>query len=42
MLDDDVHKKLRYVQAKKISDKKTNVSFSQILNEFLKIGIQKS
>ncbi len=42
MLDDDLAKKLRDLQAKKIRKTGKSVSFSEILNEFAKKGIEHS
>ncbi len=41
MLDENLHKKLRKVQAEKIIDKNTIVTFSQICNEYLRKGLKK-
>ena len=39
LLDDDVVKKLRLYQAKKIQKSKQGVSFSEVLNEVIKKGL---
>jgi hypothetical protein len=41
MLDDDVDRKLRQVQAKMILDATSSVSFSKVINETLKKTIKK-
>ena len=41
MLDDDVQKKLRQVQAKMILDTTRSISFSKVINETLKKIIKK-
>jgi len=40
MLDDDLHTKLRKIQADKLKTATGNVSFSQVLNEALKKGLK--
>jgi len=40
MLDDDVAKKLRLIQAKMIQTQSTSVSFSKVINETLKKGLK--
>ena len=42
LLDDDLDKKLRVVQAKLIYKKKDAVSFSQVLNDTLRNGLGKT
>ena len=39
MLDDDLDKKLRLIQAKKIQRERRSVSYSQVLNEAVRSGI---
>ena len=39
LIDDDIHKKLRAFQAKKIQKSKQSVSFSAVLNEILENGL---
>ena len=41
MLDDELDKKLRQGQAKKIQETSSSVSFSDILNEILRKGLKK-
>lgn len=41
MLDDDLDKKLRQLQAKMIQETTSSVSFSNVLNETLKKSIKK-
>ena len=36
MVDDDVDKKLRIIQAKEISKTQSSVSFSRVINEMLR------
>ncbi len=36
MIDDDVDKKLRLIQAKEISKTQSSVSFSRVINEMLR------
>jgi hypothetical protein len=36
MVDDDVDKKLRLIQAKEISKTKSSVSYSRVINEMLR------
>jgi len=40
MIDDDLDKKLRLLQAKTIASKKTSCSYSKIVNETLRKGIK--
>ena len=40
MLDSDIAKKLRALQAKKIKESSSSVSFSRILNETLEKGLR--
>lgn len=40
MIDDDLDKKLRMIQAKQISKTNTSVSFSNVLNETLRKQIK--
>jgi len=40
MLDDDLHTKLRKIQADKLKNATGSVSFSQVLNETLKKGLK--
>ena len=42
MLDKDIEKKLRKLQAEKIQQESRNVSFSEIVNDYLEKGIKKS
>jgi len=42
MLDDELKKKLRLVQAKLIRDSKTNVTFSKVINDVLREGLKTS
>ena len=42
MIDDDLDKKLRAVQAKSIIKSKSSVSFSKVLNATLRDGLGKS
>ena len=41
MLEDDLEKKLRQIQAKMIQETSSSVSFSQVLNETLRKSIKK-
>ena len=41
MIDDDLDKKIRLVQAKKIKDTNKIVSFSEIINETLRKNLKK-
>jgi len=41
MLEDDVDKKLRAIQAKMIQDTTGAVSFSEVINETLRKGMKK-
>ena len=41
MIDDDLDKKLRMIQAKMIQTTSESVSYSKVINEMLKKGIQK-
>ena len=41
VMDDDLIQKLRQIQAQKIRESSTSVSFSQVLNDLLKIGLKK-
>jgi len=36
MMDDDINKKLRLIQAKQIFQTKSSISFSKVLNEILR------
>jgi hypothetical protein len=40
MIDDDLDKKLRLLQAKKIRDTEESVSFSRVLNDVLRKGLK--
>ena len=40
VLDDDVDKKLRLLQAKRISQEQTSVSFSKVVNENLRKSLK--
>ena len=40
MLDSDIAKKLRALQAKKIKESSSSVSFSRVLNEVLEKGLR--
>ena len=40
LLDEDLEKKLRAIQAKKIQKKKQNVSFTQVIHEILHLGLK--
>ncbi len=40
MLDDDLAKKLRQLQAKEINEKMENISFSEVLNKAVKVGLR--
>lgn len=42
LLDDDLVKKLRSLQAKQIKETETSVSFSRILNDVLKKSLKSS
>jgi len=39
MLDENLEKKLRKIQAKLIKDSKKSMSFSQVVNDILRIGL---
>lgn len=41
VMDDEVIQKLRQIQAQKIRETQSSVSFSQVLNNQLKIGLKK-
>ena len=41
MIDDDLDKKLRQLQAKLIQDTSSSVSFSQVINETIRKSIKK-
>ena len=41
MLDDDLDKKLRQIQSKRIHESLSSVSFSTVLNEELRKGLKK-
>lgn len=41
MLDDDLEKKLRQIQAKWIHDSVSSISFSQVLNDQLRKSLKK-
>lgn len=41
MIDDDLQKKLHEIQAKKIRETSSSVSFSAVLNEQLEISLKK-
>ncbi len=41
VIDDDILKKLRQIQAKKIKESSKAVSFSAVLNELLESGLKK-
>jgi len=41
VLDDDLIKKLRLRQSKKLEKTNKSVSFSAVINEFLRIGLKK-
>ena len=41
MIDDDIDKKLRMIQAKMIQTTSESVSYSKVINEMLKKSIQK-
>jgi hypothetical protein len=41
MIDDDLDKKIRLIQAKKIKDTNKIVSFSEIINETLRKNLKK-
>jgi len=41
LLDDNLDKKLRLYQAKLIAKKRMAVSFSQVINEIVKLGLEK-
>lgn len=41
MIDDDLDKKIRQVQAKMIQNESKSVSFSRVLNIFLEKGLKK-
>lgn len=40
MIDDDLDKKVRLLQAKRISQKQTSYSFSKVLNEVIRKGFK--
>ncbi len=40
VIDEDLHGKLRDLQAKQIKEKKASISFSQVLNESIRRGIK--
>lgn len=40
MIDDELSKKIRIIQAKMIKDTTTSVSFSKVLNEVLRKGLK--
>ena len=40
MLDEDLHKKLREIQAKKIRKSQTSVSLSNVINDTLQKGLR--
>jgi len=40
VIDEDLHGKLRDLQAKQIKEKKAAISFSQVLNESIRRGIK--
>ena len=42
MLDDELVKKIRMIQSKKLRDLNKSVSFSQVINEILLSGLKKS
>ena len=39
MLDENLEKKLRKIQAKLIKNSKKSISFSQVVNDILRIGL---
>ena len=41
MINDDLDKKLRMLQAKKIQTTNKSISYSHVLNETLKIGLKR-
>ena len=41
MLDDELVKKIRMIQSKKLRDLNKSVSFSQVINDILEIGLKK-
>ncbi len=41
MLDDDLDRKLRLIQAKAIQNTASNVSFSRVINELLRDNLKK-
>ena len=41
VMDDEIIQKLRQIQAQKIRETQSSVSFSQVLNDQLKIGLKK-
>ena len=41
MLDDELVKKIRNIQSKKLRDLNKSVSFSQVINQILEIGLKK-
>ena len=40
MLDDDIAKKIRVIQAKKLRELNQSISFSQVINEILEKGLK--
>ena len=40
VIDEELHEKLRNLQAKQIKEKKEAISFSQVLNESIRQGIK--
>lgn len=40
MLDEDLAKKLRALQAKTINERMENISFSEVLNQAVKAGLK--
>ena len=40
MIDDDINKKIRMLQAKQIQQEQSSISFSQMLNEQLRNGLK--
>ena len=39
MIDEDLDRKLRLIQSKKIHQSKTTVSYSQVINEIIRRGL---
>ena len=42
MIDNDIDKALRYIQANQIKKNERSVSFSKVLNATLRVGLNKS